>query len=66
MRTAAITGAEQGAATSPDIAPIAKAPEKRPPVPVVAARVTSAEGRRTGTTSSMARAARISRFAMAK
>src|SRR5512134_1179874 len=53
VSTAAITGAEHGAATSPDIAPITSAPEKRPPVPAVDARLTSDAGIRTGITSSI-------------
>src|SRR5215213_11177342 len=66
VSTAAITGAEQGAATSPDIAPIANAPENRPPVPADDARSSRAAGTGTGITSSIARAAITSRFAMAK
>src|SRR6185295_13311489 len=38
VSTAAITGAEHGAATSPDIPPMTRAPENRPPVPAVDAR----------------------------
>src|SRR5688500_18233068 len=48
VSTAAITGAEQGAATRPDIAPMTSAPVNRPPVPAVAARDTSEAGSRTG------------------
>ena len=33
-----MTGAEQGAATRPDMAPITSAPVNRPPVPAVDAR----------------------------
>src|SRR3954467_13897610 len=66
VSTAAMTGAEQGAATSPDIAPIANAPENRPAVPIVAARWVIPAGRRTGNTSSIPRPARISTFAIAK
>ena len=40
------------------------APATRPPVPAVAARFMSAAGTRTGSTSSMASAARRSRFPM--
>src|ERR1019366_3756614 len=41
VSTAAITGAEQGAATSPLIAPITNTPASRPPPPAVAARCRS-------------------------
>src|SRR4051812_31131214 len=66
VRTAAITGAEQGAATRPDIAPMVNAPEARPAVPALLARSRSRVGTRTGSTSNIARAAMSSRFAMAK
>src|SRR5918911_3932908 len=48
VSTAAITGAEHGAATSPDSAPMTNAPAMRPPAPAVAARDISALGSRTG------------------
>src|SRR5439155_18348926 len=64
--TAAITGAEQGAATSPDIAPIANAPENRPAVPIVAARWVIPAGNWIGITSSIPSPATISTLAMAK
>src|SRR5678815_676095 len=44
VSTAAITGAEQGAATRPDIAPMMNAPENRPPVPAEDARSTTPPG----------------------
>src|SRR5215471_4489583 len=66
VSTAAITGAEQGAATSPDSAPMINAPEYRPADPAVDARASNADGTRIGTTSSMASAARISTFAIRK
>src|SRR5215218_11073750 len=66
VSTAAITGAEHGAATSPDIAPMTSAPVNRPPVPAVDARWISDAGSCTGITSSIARPATISRLAMAK
>src|SRR5215204_1644179 len=66
VRTAAMTGAEQGAATRPDTAPITRAPDTRPAVPAVDALATSADGKRTGITSSIESAAMISRFAIAK
>src|SRR5215831_1318815 len=66
VRTAAITGAEQGAATSPDIAPMVNAPDARPAVPALLARCNTEFGTRTGITSSIASAASSSRFAIAK
>src|SRR5438105_8771727 len=66
VSTAAITGAEHGAATSPDNAPMISAPEYRPALPAVDARASSADGTRTGSTSSMASAARMSTFAIKK
>src|ERR1700759_3525494 len=63
VSTAAITGAEQGAAASPDIAPIVNAPDARPAVPALLARSSSLVGTRTGSTSSIASAAMSSRFA---
>src|SRR3954471_21075899 len=66
VSTAAITGAEQGAATRPDIAPMVNAPETRPAVPALDARARMADGTRIGSTSSMASAASSSRLAMAK
>src|SRR3954471_8049813 len=66
VSTAAITGAEHGAATRPDIAPMVNAPETRPAVPAELARSRMRVGTRTGSTSSMASAASSSRFAMAK
>src|SRR6476661_8852138 len=41
VSTAAITGAEHGAATSPETAPIMSAPDTRPAVPALAARAIS-------------------------
>src|SRR5689334_7441828 len=64
VSTAAITGAEQGAATSPDSAPIANAPESRPPFPVFAAHSSVVLGTRIVTTSSMASAANSRTLAM--
>ena len=61
-----MTGAEQGAATRPEAAPMMNAPATRPPVPALAARCRMAAGTRTGMTSNMDRAASMSRFAMAK
>src|SRR6185437_3029605 len=66
VSTAAITGAEHGAATRPDIAPIVNAPDTRPALPAVLARVSKALGSRTGMTSSIANPAMSSRFAIAK
>src|SRR6476619_7790889 len=66
VSTAAITGAEQGAATRPDIAPMAKAPENRPAVPRFDARAMIPAGTRIGTTSTMLNAASIRTLAMAK
>src|SRR6266481_10195373 len=66
VSTAAITGAEQGAATNPEAAPMTNTPERLPPSPAVAARVRSHVGTRTGMTSSIANAAMIRRFAIAK
>src|SRR3979411_3021695 len=66
VRTAAITGAEHGAAQSPEAAPITKTPYRLPPLPAADARVSSQVGTRTGITSSIASAAMIRRFAMAK
>src|SRR6476469_7528027 len=66
VSTAAITGAEHGAATRPDMAPMMKAPDARPAVPIVAARVMIPAGSRIGTTSSMLSPARMSTLAMAK
>src|SRR5207237_10866662 len=66
VSTAAITGAEHGAATRPDIAPMVNAPEARPAVPADVARSRIAFGTRTGSTSSIASAATNNRFAMAK
>src|SRR5207237_562517 len=66
VSTAAMTGAEHGAATRPDIAPMVNAPDARPAVPAVLARTKIAFGMRTGRTSSIARAASSSRFAMAR
>src|SRR4051794_35402416 len=54
VSTAAITGAEQGAATSPDIIPMVNAPETRPAVPAELARARMDIGTRTGSTSSIA------------
>src|SRR6185369_15311997 len=66
VSTAAITGAEQGAATRPDSAPIANAPENRPAFPVDAAHSSVLVGTRIGTTSSIAPAASSSTLAMTK
>src|SRR3569833_1814825 len=66
VSTAAITGAEHGAATNPDIAPMVNAPDARPAVPVLLARTRIRVGTRTGNTSSMVSAAMSSRFAIAK
>src|SRR5438874_6121252 len=66
VSTAAITGAEHGAATSPESAPMTSAPEYRPAVPAVDARDRSEAGIRTGSTSSMASAATMSTFAIRK
>src|ERR1041384_2745636 len=66
VSTAAITGAEHGAATRPDIAPMVNAPDTRPAVPAVLARSRMRAGTRTGSTSSMASDASSNRFAMAK
>src|SRR5215218_379186 len=66
VSTAAITGAEHGAATSPDMPPITSAPEYVPPVPAAETRLRIHDGTRIGNTSSMLSAARMSRFAIAK
>src|SRR5678815_1682189 len=66
VSTAAITGAEHGAATRPDMAPIVNAPDTRPAVPADVARSRIEVGTRTGNTSSMANAASSSRLAMAR
>src|SRR5438105_15914457 len=66
VSTAAMTGAEHGAATSPETAPITNAPERFPPCPADAALVSSHDGTRTGMTSSIASAAMISRLDIAK
>src|ERR1700704_3282132 len=66
VSTAAITGAEHGAATSPEAAPMTKTPYRLPPLPAVAARVRSHAGTLTGMTSSIASAATMRRFAIAK
>src|SRR6185312_1164877 len=66
VSTAAITGAEHGAATSPDAAPIANVPAYCPPRPAVDARCANPCGTRTGITSTIANAAMISRFAIPK
>ena len=66
VSTAAITGAEHGAATRPDIAPIVNAPDSRPVLPTLLARSTIPDGRRTGITSNMANAAISNRFAIAR
>src|SRR4051794_18918823 len=66
VSTAAITGAEHGAATNPDIAPMVNAPDARPAVPAELARSNNLVGTRIGRTSSIASAAMSSRFAMAK
>src|SRR5687767_121217 len=61
-----MTGAEHGAATRPDAEPITNAPGTLPPPPAPAARLSSRDGILTGTTSSIASAARIRRFAIPK
>src|SRR5262245_65749586 len=66
VNTAAITGAEHGAATSPDIAPMMNAPEARPAVPAVAARSRITDGTRNGIPSNMGRAATSTRVGIAK
>src|ERR1041384_7945726 len=66
VSTAAITGAEHGAATRPDMAPMRNAPDARPAVPVPLALARSACGTRTGMTSSIASAAKINTLAIAK
>jgi len=66
VSTAAITGAEHGAATRPDIAPMMNAPEARPAVPAVAARSRLTDGTRNGMTSNIASAAMSNRLAIAK
>src|SRR6185437_2608067 len=45
VSTTAMTGAEQGAATSPDAAPMIKVPARRPPFPAVAAEECAGEPR---------------------
>src|SRR6185312_5962492 len=64
VSTAAITGAEHGADTRPDAAPIANVPASWPPVPAVAARCARICGTRTGITSTMANAAINNRLAI--
>ena len=64
--TAAMTGAEHGAATKPDIAPMVNAPDTLPAVPAVLARSKIDAGIRTGRTSSIARAASNNKLAIAK
>src|SRR5579862_4612929 len=66
VKTAAITGAEHGAATSPDAAPMRSAPTAPPLRPAFEARAIRADGIGTGRTSNMTSANRISRFAMPK
>src|SRR5262245_44235583 len=58
VNTAAMTGAEQGAATNPESAPIANAPESRPAFPVLVAHSSVELGTRIVKMSSMAAAAR--------
>src|SRR3954471_23210700 len=50
VSTAAMTGAEHGAATNPDIPPISRAPEYVPPLPAADAFASSHDGMRTGMT----------------
>src|SRR3954467_6920703 len=66
VSTAAITGAEHGAATRPDTAPMTNTPQRLPPRPAADALVSSHDGTRTGIASSIASAATMSRFAIAK
>src|SRR5690242_6894532 len=66
VRMAAMTGAEHGAATNPDAAPITRAAAGELPPPACEAFVRSADGIGTGITSNMTSANTRSRFAITK
>jgi hypothetical protein len=66
VSTAAITGAEHGAATNPETVPMMNAPEKRPTAPAELARWRIEAGTLSGRTSSSISAETTSRFAIAK